>query len=40
MNKKMIFEEATKIDYTETDSEIEALLLESEMIKRYKPKYR
>jgi excinuclease ABC subunit C len=35
----MIFEEAVKIDYTETDSEIEALLLESEMIKRYKPKY-
>lgn len=37
--EKMIFEEAQKIDYSKTDSEIEALLLESEMIKRYKPKY-
>lgn len=36
--EKMV-SEATVMDYSVTDSEIEALLLESEMIKRYKPKY-
>ncbi|NTU69767.1 excinuclease ABC subunit UvrC [bacterium] len=35
----MVSGEATKIDYIKTESEIEALLLESEMIKRYKPLY-
>jgi excinuclease ABC subunit C len=35
----MINGEATIIDYIKTESEIEALLLESEMIKRYKPIY-
>lgn len=34
-----MLEEASKIDFIETDSEISALLLESEMIKRYKPSY-
>ncbi len=37
--EKMIFQDADQIDFTQTDSEIEALLLESEMIKRYKPVY-
>jgi len=31
--------EAQKIDWIKTDSEIEALLLEAEMIKRYKPRF-
>jgi len=35
----MVSGEATSIDYIGTESEIEALLLESEMIKRYKPVY-
>ncbi|MHA1129816.1 MAG: excinuclease ABC subunit UvrC [Candidatus Helarchaeota archaeon] len=34
-----IIENAVKIDYITTESEIEALLLESELIKKYKPKY-
>lgn len=35
----MLTGDAVVIDYIETGSEIEALLLESEMIKRYKPLY-
>ncbi len=31
--------EITAVDWTETESEIDALFLESEMIKRYKPRY-
>lgn len=31
--------EITDVDWTETESEIDALFLESEMIKRYKPRY-
>ena len=31
--------DAEKLDWIKTDSEIEALLLEAEMIKRYKPRY-
>ena len=39
LNEKLILDNAKKIDYITTDSEIEALLLESELIKRYQPKY-
>ncbi len=38
VNSRLI-RETSKIDFIETDSEIGALFLESEMIKRYKPKY-
>lgn len=36
--EKMI-EEVAKINFVQTDSEIEALLLEAELVKRYQPKY-
>ena len=36
--EKMI-EKVAKIDFVQTDSEIEALLLEAELVKRYQPKY-
>lgn len=35
----VLVKEIADIDWTEVDSEIEALFLESEMIKRYQPKY-
>lgn len=37
--KDRMIDEIAKIDFIETDSEINALFLESELIKRYKPKY-
>ena len=39
VNNALILKTATKIDYILTDSEIEALLLEAELIKKYTPKY-
>ncbi len=36
--EKMI-DQVAKIDFVQTDSEIEALLLEAELVKRYQPKY-
>ncbi len=39
LNNKLILENTKKIDYILTDSEIEALLLEAELIKKYQPKY-
>ncbi|SRR6056297_591718 len=37
--KHSMLKKITKIDWTETDSEIEALLLESNLIKKHQPKY-
>jgi len=34
-----LVDEITDVDWCETDSEIDALFLESEMVKRYKPRY-
>ncbi|NVM28905.1 MAG: excinuclease ABC subunit UvrC [Candidatus Helarchaeota archaeon] len=39
VNNALILKTATKIDYILTDSEIEALLLEAKLIKKYTPKY-
>lgn len=36
---KLLLDEIASLDWTVTDSEIDALFLESEMIKRYQPKY-
>lgn len=36
---KMFLDKTQKTGYIKTDSEIEALILESELIKKYKPKY-
>ena len=36
---KQMLELATRVDYKKTDSVLEALLLEAELIKKYKPKY-
>ena len=34
-----LVQEATKLEWIETESEIEALLKEAELIKKYRPKY-
>ncbi len=36
---KALVAEIADVDWTETESEIDALFLESEMVKRYKPRY-
>lgn len=36
---KFILKEVNKIDFKQTNSEIEAIILESELIRNYKPKY-